>query len=787
MPIVNEDGPAGDTDEFDIPDVPGARSESSKADMPAPSQAETPELKVPELDIPDLDVPAAPSSISPKKESAAHPSEQDVTFEEAPGEVPPPVLIEDDGSLFGDEIPELEEVREPVSRYASEDEVDPDAGGSYSLSGSAPAPRKRKAKKARRKKATIKKTARRRRNQPNAAEGDSSATPDHDSEVDEVQLFDDVLHDDEEDDAGPGASPVMLRRSGTFSTPGKSPGKSGGKAADPVSHTGGKLAKRRPAAREGKSDSNAEGVSRKPVLKRRSSEDRPAASRPKSRPRKKSQPMSPESQRKLMMIGGGGAGLLILIGLFSYLTSGPAVITPTVQSGAANPSSTQSSGPTPVPNQNGDTIQTGDTNSSVARENRIRGAASTPRRIEDPPGGSKIDTGESTVVESGAAETTEPGGTTSSGNETPDSSLPDGSAVVARPLTAPAGPQVALVTEPGSNATSAANGHFQTDDDKLFPVETVPIPAFPNLGTPRASTISGVVFHEIAVGGSARIRKRDEEPLPGSQMDMILYLPSGAHELGSLPCVMIAAAGTTMLEGNGCYDESYQSETIPYVQEGFAVLGYSLDGPLASDKPSKLEKKSAYEQFRAAHAGLVNARNAMEFLVQKVPAINSDRIFTAGHSSAGMLSLLFAEHESRLAGCIAYAPCVDVEKRLSDYISNPLVEVLLPEVDQFVRQGSPQRHFQSLKCPVFLFHAEGDADAPFAESREFAERLAALGTPCHLESVPDGDHYKSMLEEGIPRGIVWLKNTALGESSDSDQPSDPESKNPAIDDPKPSD
>jgi dienelactone hydrolase len=251
---------------------------------------------------------------------------------------------------------------------------------------------------------------------------------------------------------------------------------------------------------------------------------------------------------------------------------------------------------------------------------------------------------------------------------------------------------------------------------------------------------------------------------------MILYLPSGTHLPGSLPCVMIAAAGTTLLEGNGCYDESYQSETIPYVQQGFAVLGYSLDGPLASDKPSNQEVAVAYEQFRAAHAGLVNARNALEFVLQKVPVINRDRIFTAGHSSAGTLSLLFAEHENRLAGCIAYAPCVDVENRLSEYVSNPRVAPLLPEIGAFLRQESPLRHVKSLKCPVFLFHAEADSNAPFSESQELAARLTAQGTPCQLETVPDGDHYDSMLEEGIPRSIDWLRKLAQPEHA---QPSVP--------------
>lgn len=748
MPIVDEDRPAADTDEFEIPDIPVPPAEATESDAPI---GKTPELEIPELDMPELDVPPQPAFVSKKKkktESAADvPSLSDSQDDSA--EELPPILVEDDGSLFGDEIPELEEVRTPVSRYDSEDEVDPDEGGSYSLAGSSPSPKKRKAKKARRKKAVRKKTATKRRGGSASAEGDSRATSDHDLEVGEVQLFDDVLHDDDDDGAGPSSSPVMLRRSGSFrsagkSTPeqpsvGKSPGKNSGRSPAPAGRKPEKRAKRQAPTQSERAGSDSGKQSSKPVLKRRGSEGRPSSSRSESnignapRPRSESSPLSPELRKMLIMIVGGGAGFVLLFTVFSHLTSGPSVITPTALA--------------PVPNQGSDSIQTGDTKSSVERANRIRTAPGPPRRVDDT-----------------AGQAASSDGTSSSENGTPGSQLPGNMTVVAVPVGAQA-------IVPG-NGSSDSSGNFQTDDDELFPVDMVEIPRFPDISRPRASTISGVVFHEISIGGLNQEQASDDEPLPGSQMDMILYLPSGVHGRGSLPCVMIAAAGTTLLEGNGCYDESYQSETIPYVQQGFAVLGYSLDGPLASDEPSKLESKTAYEQFRAAHAGLVNSRNALEFLLRKVPAINVQRIFAAGHSSAGTLALLFAEHESRLAGCVAYAPCVDVEKRLAEYISNPLVEVLLPEVDQFVRQGSPQRHFRSLKCPVFLFHAEGDSNAPFEESREFAERLNAQGTPCKLESVPGGDHYNSMLTDGIPRGIAWLKNTATQPPPVSDEPSD---------------
>ncbi|MFT4556970.1 MAG: dienelactone hydrolase [Planctomycetaceae bacterium] len=770
MPVVDDDGPAPDTDEFEVPEIPEAPSEAAQS-------------AAPELEVPELDIPAAPHSDPKIEGSAAELPQLDVDFEVAPEEeLPPvlveepPILIEEDGSLFGDEIPELEEVRDPVSRYASEDEEDPDAGGSYSLSGDSPAPVKRKAKKARRKKATKKKAAARRSDRPGTAGDDSRATSDPDLDVDEVQLFDDVLHDDDEEDAGPGSSPVLLRRSGTFSTPGKPTGKRGGNADDSAEGPSGVRRKRQPAARTEKAAAVGGKPHKEPVLKRRSSEDGSTVARseataaPARRPRKKSQAMSPETQQKLIKMVGGGAVLLVLAGVFSWLTSGPPVTTPTIPGGPGNTASNQPSGSAPVPNQGSDTIQTGDTNSSVARANRTRGAGGPPRRIGDPADGTNDRTdGTTSVAALETGELTGPDGKPLPGSETPAGPLPDGTAVVARPFSTPTG----LVVVPADEANGSAvpdPDNFQTEDDKLFPIDSVAIPTFPSLRTSRASTISGVVYHKIAVAGNRRNRDADGNPLPGSEMDMILYLPSGAHKSGSLPCVMIAAAGTTLLEGNGCYDESYQSETIPYVKAGFAVLGYSLDGPLESDEPTGRESRAAYMEFRAAHAGLVNSRNALEFLVQKVPAINRNRIFTAGHSSAGTLALLFAEHESRIAGCVAYAPCLDLEKRLADYISSAVIEVLMPDVEQFVRQESPLRHFKSLKCPVFLFHAEGDEDTPFDESKELTERLAAQGTLCKLESVPDGDHYNSMLEEGIPRGIVWLKNSASKRTAEPVEP-----------------
>jgi predicted Zn finger-like uncharacterized protein len=724
MPVVDEDGngPAPDTDEFEVPELDLAETADDE-----------PQKSSPEAGAGSVAVPA--------KKNA-----------------PPLPDIEDDGSLFGDESFELEDVPDSISPYASEDIIAPDAGQPYSLSGDDSASENSQAKKPRRKKPQKK--------PPSAAEGErggqspgSSGVVDEsseDSDADDVQLFDDVLHDDEDEDSAANSGEIVLRRSGTFSAAGN-PGASS-RAASPgkSARRSGKRSKRSEPAGHEVEEFDEPSADRQLMLKRirqtHVAADSDTATGEKSRPRQKRRRASLNSPRQLAMLVGGGAVLLLLAGVYSWLTSGPTVVSPTLEGGSAVAGPAGSSGPVPVARQGSDSIETGQTNSSVVRAHRTRSAPGPARKGE----------GKGSANRVGESGSDEPEDSTTDVVSTADGASPDADAADPNKLASlrPDDPS-------GRTASAEGNGRGAADRDpatsladaaELFPVARVPIPEFPSLGVPRSSTIAGIVYHEIRVGSDRDPSPDDEEaPLPGSRMDMILYLPTGTHEPGSLPCVMIAAAGTALLEGNGCFDESYQSETIPYVQQGFAVLGYSLDGPLSSDDPTNGEMVAAYEQFRAAHAGLVNARNALEFVLQEVPAVNSDRIFTAGHSSAGTLSLLFAEHESRLAGCIAYAPCIDVEKRLVKFSSNPLIRILMPDVEAFLRRESPLRHLDSLKCPVFVFHAETDSNAPFEESQQLAAQLTDQGTPCQLETLPKGDHYDSMLEEGIPRSLVWLK------------------------------
>jgi dienelactone hydrolase len=283
-----------------------------------------------------------------------------------------------------------------------------------------------------------------------------------------------------------------------------------------------------------------------------------------------------------------------------------------------------------------------------------------------------------------------------------------------------------------------------------FAYADVPVPTFDE--REGAGQIEpGVQLQEIPIQGPSADPTGGYYTPPGHGGTLSLYLPPGQHAPQSIPCILITGAGSDLVSGMQIGDAD-RPEHIPYVQAGFAVVAYELDGPSWGDEPEDMRK--AFDAFKASRAGLVNARNALEFALTKVPEINPTRIYSAGHSSAGTHALLFAAHEPRLAGVIAYAPATDLPKWFGPRLR--VLSFVLPDLVDFVTQSSPSTHAAQIKCPTFLFHAEDDQTCEIAESRAFAQTLKAQGTDATLATVPTGDHYDSMIDQGIPQAIQWL-------------------------------
>lgn len=287
---------------------------------------------------------------------------------------------------------------------------------------------------------------------------------------------------------------------------------------------------------------------------------------------------------------------------------------------------------------------------------------------------------------------------------------------------------------------------------ELFNVRDIPVPQFDDSRVARRTPQSGMAYFDVST------RSANTLPHPGSDMRLRLYLPREQAARRSLGCVLVGPAGSNLISGKPLDGPEHEDETVPYVRAGLAVVHFSLDGPIEDlQQASDQDMAQAYAKFRAAGAGLVNARNAMAYVIQHVPEVDPGRIYIAGHSSAGTLALLFAEHEPSLRGCIAYAPASAVPEYLTQLANDPRMSVLLPGIKPFVIQAAPITHVRTLSCPVFLFHGQGDENTPFGQSVTFVDTAKALGKEVTFSLVPDPHHYNAMAQKGVPLAIDWLR------------------------------
>jgi dipeptidyl aminopeptidase/acylaminoacyl peptidase len=285
---------------------------------------------------------------------------------------------------------------------------------------------------------------------------------------------------------------------------------------------------------------------------------------------------------------------------------------------------------------------------------------------------------------------------------------------------------------------------------KAGPASAAPRPGFkslaelrdvPGLGEPRRIE-PGVLFHEVVLPREQATRR------------LWVYLPERAGA-GRLPCVFVAPAGSNLLTGNEL-GEGDRPEHLPYVRAGFAVVAYELDGPLRQgEQPTDREITEAYEAFRAAEAGVANARMAMDYALAKIPQVDPERFYVAGHSSAATLALLVAEREPRVKACAAYAPVTDVATHFGPRAVRQLS--VLPGFGDFVRDYSPINGAERLTVPLFLFSADDDSNVPPEQSARFAAAVGKVNRDVTYVRVPTGNHYDSMIVEGVPRAIEWLQ------------------------------
>jgi dienelactone hydrolase len=245
---------------------------------------------------------------------------------------------------------------------------------------------------------------------------------------------------------------------------------------------------------------------------------------------------------------------------------------------------------------------------------------------------------------------------------------------------------------------------------------------------------------------------------PGHNARLTIYQPEGSAAPASLGCVLGTSSGGTLLAAPNQRGKVDEDEWLPFVRAGYAVVVFGQDGEINGQGGGNTEGQvsDASLRFFAAQAGLVNARNALEFVLATMPQVDQNRIYVAGHSSAGTLALLLAAHESRLRGCIAYGAVADAKAhfdRATQAEGHRPSRILLDAL----RLTSPAQHAAKFSCPVMLFHSQADDVVPDGESRSMADKLRQHGKNVNLVMVPSGGHRQSLLDDGIPAAIRWLQ------------------------------
>ncbi|MBC8138927.1 MAG: prolyl oligopeptidase family serine peptidase [Fibrella sp.] len=236
---------------------------------------------------------------------------------------------------------------------------------------------------------------------------------------------------------------------------------------------------------------------------------------------------------------------------------------------------------------------------------------------------------------------------------------------------------------------------------------------------------------------------------------LILYRPP--QTTGKpVPCIVMAPAGTRLFHGI-LLGQGDAEEHTRYLEAGFAVVACEIDGPLDDAKADDSKAMvAAAKKFQAANAGIRNMQEALD-VAETLPWVDRKRIFVAGHSSAATLALQTAAFEQhRIAGCIAHAPGVDVPKHLGvmlGLIESSGATGLRATLDTL----SPHNNINRLTKPLFLFCAKDDSVIEESSVAAFAASVKKKNPNVTYKTVPTGDHFDAMIQDGIPAAVEWAK------------------------------
>jgi dienelactone hydrolase len=219
-------------------------------------------------------------------------------------------------------------------------------------------------------------------------------------------------------------------------------------------------------------------------------------------------------------------------------------------------------------------------------------------------------------------------------------------------------------------------------------------------------------------------------------------------------CIFVPPAGSNLVLGMKLSEGDMQ-EHLPYARNGMIVVSFDITGYLENNSGKEVINK--INLFKDYESGLRNLKTSLDFIIEQFPQIDANKILIAGHSSAATLSLYVTSKESRIKGCLAYAPEIIIKNFLkTDFIN--ILNSQIKNFDNYIDSISPENNFENLNCPIFLFYSKEDQVININDIDNFYVKIKKKNKFDSLFIVNSGDHFNSMIDDGIDNGIKWINS-----------------------------
>lgn len=200
------------------------------------------------------------------------------------------------------------------------------------------------------------------------------------------------------------------------------------------------------------------------------------------------------------------------------------------------------------------------------------------------------------------------------------------------------------------------------------------------------------------------------------QLQAILQFPESNEE--RVPAVVF-------LHGGFAYGDEDWDMVVPFLRNGFAGMTPILRGE--NSQPGSFSLY--YDEVNDVLAATVE--------LAKNPRIDSNRIFIAGHSAGGTLSILSSMASNRFRGAASFSGMMDC--RYQSSLDLCAFKTSVP--NEWIAR-SPRMFARSLQCPTRLYHGV-DEELFIRQTEDTARQARAAGRDVDYQVV-EGDHMSSV-------------------------------------------